>query len=66
MDIDDIELLNALREAVHDPNLGPELAGGLAPLLATGGNSMAAANAAAGSLQAVAGWHRQRQEESAS
>lgn len=63
MDIDDNELLDALREAVHDPNLGLELAGGLVRLLVTGGNSMAAANAAAGSLQAVASWHRQRQEE---
>ncbi|PAU79194.1 hypothetical protein [Halomonas salipaludis] len=67
MDIDDIELLDALRAAVHDPNLGPELAGGLSRLLAAGEDatrvaSLTAACDARGSLQAVVRWHRQRQE----
>jgi hypothetical protein len=66
MEIDDIELLSALREAVHDPNLGPELSVGLGRLLAasedaTRIDSLDAASAARGSLRAVIDWHRERQ-----
>jgi len=56
--LDPLDLLDALREAVQDDNLGPEVADGLSALVETGGKNGEAAQAAAGSLKAVLDWHR--------
>ncbi|MCO7216844.1 hypothetical protein [Halomonas sp. OfavH-34-E] len=58
--LDPLDLLDVLREAVQDDNLGPEVADGLSALVETDGKDGGAAQAAAGSLKAALDWHRAR------
>ena len=57
--IDPADLLDALRAAIHDPNLGAEVAEGLARLLNADADSVAAVRDAKGSLRTAMSWYEE-------